>query len=233
MESIRILIADDHSIIRAGIRSLLLTIPGVEIVGEASDGLQALELVSTLRPQLLLTDIKMPQMNGLMLTERISIEFPEVRVIILSMYSDEEFVTKAIRSKAAGYILKDSKNDEFEFAIKSVLQGKFYVSASISHRLAKKTYEKESHTDAPALSPLTLRQQEILRMVAEGASTKIIAKTLAISPKTVETHRAHIMERLEIYDVPSLVRYAMRVGLIPVETPGTFPMPDVSDSYCA
>ena len=218
MDTIRLLIADDHPIIRAGIRSMIQIIPDVEIVGEACDGVEALELVAQLRPHLLLTDINMPNMNGLLVAERIASEFPEVRVIILSMYSDEEFVTQAVRAKAAGYLLKESSADEFEFAIKSVIRGEFYVSSIISNRMMSKIKGQIVEGQSKMVSPLTLRQREILRMVAEGASTKMIAMTLAISPKTVETHRAHIMERLDIYDIPGLVRYAMRTGLVPSES---------------
>jgi DNA-binding NarL/FixJ family response regulator len=217
MEPIRLVIADDHPLIRAGIRSLIQTIPNVEVVGEACDGLQALDLVARLRPQLLLTDIKMPNMNGLTVAERVANEYPEVRVLILSMYSDEEFVTQAVRVRAAGYLLKESNAEEFEFAIQSVIRGDFYVSPIISQRMITRMKGQTADAQSQNSGPLTQRQREILRMVAEGATTKVIALALAISPKTVETHRAHIMQRLDIYDVPGLVRYAMRTGLVPSE----------------
>jgi len=218
MEPVRLVIADDHPLIRAGIRSLLQSIPNIEVVGEAADGVRALELVASLRPQLLLTDIKMPSMNGLQVAETVARDFPDVRVIILSMYSDEEFVTKAIRSNAAGYLLKDSTASEFEFAIKAAIRGEVYVSPAISNRMMSRLKGLTSKAGQGDSEPLTVRQREILRMVAEGASTKMIAKALSISPKTVETHRAHIMQRLDIHDVPGLVRYAMRTGLIPSES---------------
>jgi len=219
METIRILVADDHALIRVGIRSLLQGIPDFEIVGEASDGLQAIELVATLQPHILLTDIAMPNLNGLMVARRVAEEFPEVRVIILSMHANEEFVGQAVRAGAAGYLLKDADSTELELAIKTVARGESYLTPAVSKQ-AMASYMELIGEPKPSVAtsdPLTPRQREILRLIAEGQTTKGIANTLGISAKTVETHRAQLTERLNIHDIPGLVRYAMRTGLVPPE----------------
>jgi len=219
MEPIRLLVADDHALIRAGIRSLLQGIPEFEIVGEASDGLEAIERVAALRPHVLLTDIAMPRLNGLMVAERVANEFPDVRVIILSMHANEEFVGQAVRAGAAGYLLKDADSTELELAIKAVVRGESYLTPAVSKQAMASYMELigEPRPKVAPADPLTPRQREILRLIAEGQTTKGIANTLKISAKTVETHRAQIIERLDIHDIPGLVRYAMRTGLVPPE----------------
>ena len=217
MEPIRLLVADDHALIRAGIRSLLQSIPDFEVVGEANDGCQALELVAKLRPHVLLTDIAMSNMNGLMVAERMTEEFPQVRVIIVSMHANEEFVGQAVRAGAAGYLLKDADAAELEFAIKAVVRGESYLTPAVSKQVMTSYMQLIGEGPLPVAEPLTPRQREILRMVAQGTTTKGIAMALEISVKTVETHRAQIMERLNIHDIPGLVRYAMRTGLVPLE----------------
>ncbi|WP_010584645.1 response regulator [Schlesneria paludicola] len=227
MTSIRLIVADDHALIRAGFRSILQSVPEFEVVGEASDGFQALELVARLRPHVLLTDIAMPNMNGLTVAERVFKEFPEVRVIIVSMHANEEFVGQAVRSGAAGYLLKDADAAELQFAINSVIRGESYLTPAVSKQMMSSYMQLmgETQSTAAAADPLTPRQREILRLITEGQTTKGIARILEISAKTVETHRSQIMDRLGIHDIPGLVRYAMRRGLVPGEK-GEIPSKD-------
>ena len=217
MESTRLIIVDDHALIRAGIRSLLANVAEFEVVGEASDGVEAIKLVAELRPQVVLTDIAMPNMNGLVVTERIVRDYPEVRVIIVSMHATEEFVGQAVKAGAVGYLLKDTDSAELQFAINAVVRGESYLTPAISKRVMTSYMHLINDTQQRQENPLTPRQREILRLIAEGQSTKAVAKTLDISAKTVETHRSQIMERLSIHDIPGLVRYAMRTGLVPTE----------------
>ena len=215
MESIRILVADDHVLIRAGVRSLLQSIADFQVVGEASDGMEAMELVSALRPDVLLTDIAMPNLNGLKVAEQVAEKYPDVRVIIVSMHTNEEFVAQAVKAGAAGYLLKDADGSELEFAIRAVTRGESYLTPAISKQVMASYMSLVNSSHQHIADPLTHRQQEILKLIAEGVSTKGIAKVLEISVKTVETHRSQIMQRLDIHDIPGLVRYAMRTGLVP------------------
>lgn len=215
---LRILLADDHALVRAGIRELVQKIPGTEVIVEASSGRQALEMIETHRPDLVLLDIGMKELNGLEVAARVARDYPEVRTLMLSMHSNEEYVLRALRVGAGGYMLKDAAITELHLAIDSVRNNKTYLSPSIS-RTAIENYLNRTTTSGKSnsLDQLTPRQREILQLIAEGRSTKEIASDLNLSAKTVETHRAQLMERLNIYDVASLVRYAMRVGLIQAE----------------
>ncbi|MDB6015947.1 MAG: Two component transcriptional regulator, LuxR family [Pedosphaera sp.] len=214
MKNIRILLADDHTLLRAGIHSLLEKMPGVEVVGEAADGREAMSMVKALLPNMVLMDIAMAGLNGLEATARIIKEFPQVRIIILSMHANEEYVLQTLRAGAAGYLLKDAATAELELAIQAVAKGDTYLSPAISKRVIEDYVGRTSGQKGPA-EQLTPRQREILQMVAEGKSTKEIAFLLNLSVKTVETHRAQLMDRLDIHDVPGLVRHAMRTGLVP------------------
>jgi DNA-binding NarL/FixJ family response regulator len=212
----RILLADDHALVRAGIRSLLEKIPGVEVVGEASNGREALELVGTQLPDLVLMDIAMKELGGLEALPRITKTFPSVKVVILSAHANEEYVIRALRSGAAGYMLKDAASAELQLAIDSVTQDKIYLSPSISRTVIDSYLERVGGPFSP-LEQLTPRQREILQLIAEGKNTKEIAHTLGISVKTVEAHRLQLMARLSIHDLPGLVRYAVRSGLVSAE----------------
>ena len=212
----RILLADDHSLVRAGIRSLLEKISGVEVVAEASNGREALELIRTNLPDLVLMDIAMKELGGLEALPRITKNFPTVKVIILSAHANEEYVIRALRSGAAGYMLKDAATLELELAIRAVGQGKTYLSPSISRTVIDSYLERVGSASSP-IEQLTARQREILQLIAEGRNTKEIAGTLDISVKTVEAHRLQLMARLDIHDVPGLVRYAIRSGLVSSE----------------
>ncbi len=220
MNQIKVLIADDHTLIRAGIRELLQNINGIQVVGEASNGREALEKIREVSPDIVLLDIAMSELNGLEVAERVNKEFPVVSVIILSMYANEEYVLQALKVGANGYLLKDSAPNELEIAIRAVTRGETYLSPSISKTLVSdylkritETHVEERGTDNVFVK-LTSRQREILQLIAEGNSTKEIAVKLNVSVKTVETHRMKIMERLGIHDIPGLVRYAIRNGII-------------------
>lgn len=218
MKTFRILLADDHALVRAGIRELVQKLPDVEVIAEASNGRQALEIVQAQTPDLVLLDIGMKELNGLEVAERITRDHPGVKALILSMHANEEYVLRALRAGASGYMLKDSAITELKLAIEAVLTGKTYLSPAISRNVIDSYLNR---TAAPprknSLDLLTPRQREILQLIAEGNSTKEIAARLNLSAKTVETHRAQLMERLDIYDVASLVRFAMRAGLIQPE----------------
>lgn len=224
---IRVLIADDHLLVRAGIKSLLEKIHEVEVVGEASNGREALKLLKEFGPDLLLLDISMPELNGLDVAQRIRRESPGTRIIILSMHNHEEYVLQALRSGASGYLLKDAAPNELEIAITAVMRNEIYLSPAISKHLVgdylRRIESIRGEVDSPVperLNPyqqLTSRQREILQLIAEGNSTKEIAEKLFISVKTVETHRMQIMERLNIRDIAGLVRYAIKMGIISAE----------------
>jgi DNA-binding NarL/FixJ family response regulator len=209
---ITVLLADDHALVRSGIRSLLDGVAGIEVVGEAGDGHDALRLAAALRPDVLLLDIKLPSLNGLEVADRLAREQPGVKVVMLSMHDNEEYVLHALRAGAAGYLLKDATVPELEMAIRSVARGETYLSPPVSKHLVGEYLRRATGDGVPEL--LTPRQREVLQLVAEGHSTKEIAARLTLSVKTVETHRAQLMERLDIHDVAGLVRYALRVGLV-------------------
>jgi DNA-binding NarL/FixJ family response regulator len=213
MNVTRVLLADDHVLVRAGIRALIEKVPGVEVVGEAGTGREALELVRSKLPSVVLMDIAMAELGGLEALPRITKDFPGVKVIILSAHANEEYVIRALREGASGYMLKDSATTELELAINSVIQGKIYLSPSISRTVIDDYLQRVGGPVSP-LEQLTPRQREILQLVAEGKNTKEVAYDLGISVKTVESHRLQLMERLNIHDVPGLVRYAVRSGLV-------------------
>ena len=213
----RILLVDDHRLVRAGIRALLEKMSNVEVVAEGDDGRQAFELVDRHRPDILLIDIAMPNLNGLDAVDRIKKDWPETKVIVLSMHANEEYVVRALRSDVSGYLIKDAAMDELERAIQTIAEGEVYLSPRISKRVIRDYLAGINDVRGP-LEQLTHRQREILQLIAEGKNTKEIASTLEISVKTVEAHRLQLMDRLNIHDVPGLVRYAIRSGLVSAET---------------
>jgi DNA-binding NarL/FixJ family response regulator len=210
---IRVLLADDHSLVRAGIRSLLGAMAEVAVVGEAASGEQAIELAQREQPDVVLMDIAMKGITGLEAAALMRERLPGVRVVILSMHSGEEYVLQALRAGAAGYLLKDAATGELELALRSVMRGESWLSPAVSRQVVEGYVQRTGGDSAPEL--LTARQREVLRLVAGGKSTKEIAFLLNLSVKTVETHRAQIMDRLGIRDVAGLVRYALRTGLVP------------------
>jgi DNA-binding NarL/FixJ family response regulator len=210
---IRVILADDHTLVRAGIRSLLEKISGVQVVGEASDGREALEIIKKTNPNVALLDITMSGMNGLDVTARVVKDFPHIKVIILSMHANEEYVLQALKIGVSGYLLKDAATTELELALKAIAREETYLSPAVSKKVINNYLERVG--DAEDLqSALTPRQREILQLIAEGKSTKEIAFMLSVSIKTVEAHRAQMMARIGIHDVPGLVRYAIRIGLV-------------------
>lgn len=213
---IRVLLADDHVLVRAGVRALLERMAGVQVVAEASDGAEALRLVARHRPQIVLLDITMPGLNGLEATARIAKEFPQTRVIVFSMHGTKQHVLHAIRAGAAGYLVKEARPEELESAIRAVARGETYLGTAIAGHVVEDVRDRIAST-AP-VERLTSRQREILQLIAEGGrSTKQIAERLGIGVRTVETHRAELMERLDIHDVAGLVRLAIAQGLVPPE----------------
>lgn len=216
MSTIKLVIADNHSLVRAGFRALVEDLDGVEVIGEAENGREALHLVETLKPHLVLMDIAMPEMNGLEATARIARDFPQVRVLIVSMHANEEYVYQALKSGATGYLLKDSGTAELGLAIRAIARGETYLSPTVSKYVVT-DYVRRLGEDQNPVNQITPRQREILQLIAEGKSTKDIADILYISTKTVETHRTQLMNRLDIHDIAGLVRYAIRTGLVILE----------------
>lgn len=212
---LRVLLADDHALVRAGIRSLLEKIRGVEVVGEVSSGLEALAFVEKSPPDVLLVDIAMHGMNGLEVAARLSKDYQEVKVVILTMYANDEYIFHALRAGARGYLLKDAAASELELAMAAIARNETYLSQAISRDAIAGYLARVSTRGGGGPVTLTPRQEEILKRIADGESTKQIALALGLSVKTVETHRAQLMGRLGIYDVVGLVKYAIRVGLIP------------------
>lgn len=214
MNPIRVLIADDHALVRAGIHALVEKIEGVVVVGEAGKGSEALKLIRELTPTLVLLDITMPDGNGFDVLQDVTKNFPEIRVIVLTVHEAGEYAIRALSEGAAGFLPKSAASNELEQAIQAVIRGEVYISAETSRKTLLQ-YGKGTKRDL--LATLSPRQREVLRMIAEGRTTKQMGQLMHISVKTVETHRAKLMERLDIHDVAGLVRYAIMVGLIEVE----------------
>jgi DNA-binding NarL/FixJ family response regulator len=210
---VRVLLADDHTLVRAGLRKLLESIPNLAVVGEAGDGLALLALAEQHQPHLVLMDIAMPGLNGLEATARLIKSMPGIRVMILSMHQNEEYVRRALRHGACAYLLKDSAPMELELALTAVLRGETWLSPAVSKGVVDDYVHRLRGDDQPgdALSP---RQREVLQLIAEGLSTKDIARRLDLSVKTIDTHRSQLMKQLGIHEVAGLVRYAMRAGLV-------------------
>ena len=218
---IHILLVDDHHLVRAGLRTLLETCPGCEVIAEATNGREAVGFLRTQPPDVVIMDIRMPELNGLEATRQVREACPSVRVLILSMYAHEDYVLQAWHNGATGYVLKDAIASELEQAVRAVARGHIYLSPAVltpvlSAYLQPRTrgarqQEESTSWPPPALSP---RKQEILQLIAESATTKEIAHRLHLSAKTVETHRAQLMERLNIHTLAGLVRYAVRIGLV-------------------
>lgn len=209
MSEARVLLVDDHAIVRAGLRALLDRLEGIRVVAEAIDGTTALDIVRRELPELVITDISMNRMDGVQLAAALKREFAQVRVIVLSMHASADYVQQALASGVSAYLLKDSATVELELAVRAVLRGESYLSPAVARQVM------DGYVGATASQPsLTERQRQILKLLAEGSSAKEVAFQLGISPKTVEAHRAQIMERLQISDVPGLVMYALRTGLI-------------------
>jgi DNA-binding NarL/FixJ family response regulator len=214
MPTIRVLLVDDHKLFRAGIRSLLQTVGGVEVVAEAGDGREGLRLIETHRPDVVLMDLRMPGLNGLDAAARVARTCPTTRVIMLSMNADEDSVLQALRAGAAGYLVKTADPAELELAIRAVARGETFLSSKISRHVVAACLGRLDK-EQTSLERLTPRQREVLQLIAEGHTTKEIAKALGISAKTAETYRAELMKALDIHDIAGLTRYAIRMGVVP------------------
>ena len=210
--TIRVIVADDHTILRAGIRSMLERIAGVQVVAEVADGAATLACIAEMRPDLVFMDIAMAGMNGLEATWQLKRDHPQVKVVILSMHANGEYVEQALQLGASGYLLKDARVEEIAEAVRQIQLGEIYLSPAVSGLSLKGAYRTDS--EFASLKNLTPRQRDTLKLMADGKTTKEIAKILGIGTKTVETHRAHLMEKLGIHDVAGLVRYALRIGLV-------------------
>jgi DNA-binding NarL/FixJ family response regulator len=212
VNSARVLLVDDHALVRAGIRALVDMIDGVEVVGEAGDAVEALRTIEKVSPDLVLLDITMPGMSGLKVLDEITARYSTVRVIMLTMHEAREYAIQSLRAGAAGFIPKSAASTELKDAIETVMRGKTYVSteATAVDRQTSEMVAREQYL----LAKLTPRQREILVLIANGQATKTIAGNLNISAKTVESHRAQLTERLGIHDVAGLVRFAIKTGLV-------------------
>lgn len=215
MKAIRVLLADDHSLVRAGIRALLQRINGVTVVAEAENGEEALQLIARHKPDLALLDIAMPGLGGLEAAAKIAEDFPSVRVIILSMHSDQEYVMRALRAGARGYLLKGARTSELELAVMAVARGETYLSPAASDHVVNDVVRRWRGELGP-LDRLSRRQRQVLQLIVEGQTRKQIAQKLKVSAKTVDTYRAQLMDHLNIHDVAGLVRFAITEGLIQV-----------------
>ena len=215
--SIRILLADDHRIMRQGLRTLLEKQTDIEVVGEAEDGPTAVQLVRELSPDVIVMDIGMPGLNGIEATHRIIAEVPGVKVIALSMHSDRRFVAEMFKAGASGYLPKDCAFEELARAIRAVVAGGKYLSPEIAGVVVKNYVRHLTETDRSAPPSLTSREREVLQLLAEGKSTRQVASCLHVCESTVATHRQHIMEKLDIHSIAGLTKYAVRAGLTSLE----------------
>jgi DNA-binding NarL/FixJ family response regulator len=215
MSKIRVLLAEDHTIVRKGLRSLLDGEAGIEVIGEAQDGREAVEKVQQLLPDVVLMDIAMPALSGLEATRQIKKRFPEVRVLILTMHATEEYIFQILRVGASGYVVKQAAPNELISAIQAVYRGESFLSPSISKKVIEEYIRQaEAMAERDSYDQLTTREREVLQLIAEGRSTREIAELLHISTKTVETHRAHLMDKLDTHSTAELTQYAIRKGVI-------------------
>jgi DNA-binding NarL/FixJ family response regulator len=214
MKPIRILIADDHTLMRDGLRSLLTGRADVEVVGEASDGRQAVQLAQELCPDIVLMDVAMPLLNGLEATRQIKTYCPQVYVLILSMHDNEEYVREVLAAGASGYLLKQAATDELVSAIQAVARGEAYLSPSITRYVLDVFIQHKD--EAPASASLTPREREVLQLIAEGHTSRAIADMLCLSLKTVQAHRTNLMQKLDLHDRGALIKYAIQRKIIQI-----------------
>jgi DNA-binding NarL/FixJ family response regulator len=210
MKRIRILLADDHAVVRQGFRMILAAHPDMEIVGEAGNGREAVELAERLKPEVVVMDVSMPELNGIEATRRLAASMPHSRVLALSMHKDSVYVREILRAGARGYLLKDSVADDLVSAVRAVASGEGYLSPQVSNAVLD---DYRRHATNP-IDLLTSREREVLQMLAEGKTNKEIAVVLNLSPYTVEAHRGRVMEKLNVHTIADLVRFAVRNGLV-------------------
>jgi two-component system response regulator NreC len=212
---IRVLLADDHTILRAGLKMMLNAQPDIEVIGEAADGRQAIHEAQRLQPDIVLMDITMPDMNGIEATRQIKKHLPDIKVLVLTMHEHDEYIFQALRSGASGYMLKEAADTELITALHVVHSGQFYLSPTAQSVMVGDYLQRvRTGEEKDSYSSLTEREREILKLVAEGYTNNQIAERLVISPKTVDTHRTHIMDKLNLHSRAELVKYAMRRGLL-------------------
>ena len=212
----KILLVDDHKILRDGLCSLAKGYPDMDVVGEAADGRTAIRLVQELSPDVVIMDISMPDLNGIDATRRINSDYPDVKIIALSMHYDKQFVSEIFKAGASGYLIKDSAFDELEHAIRVVMDGKIYMNPQIANLVIESLVSQSASSSRQPFSLLTERESEVLQLISEGKSTKQIATDLNVSAKTVESHRRQVMGKLNIRNVAQLTKYAIREGLTSV-----------------
>lgn len=212
-----IVLAEDHQIVRQGLRAFLEAEVEFSIVGEAGDGLEAVNLTERLHPDVLVVDLMMPGLTGLEVTRQVCKRSPNTRVIILSMHSDEAYVLEALRNGAAGYVLKEASMNELVHAIHEVCSGKHYLSPPLSERAIEIYKQKSKETVFDSYETLTNREREVLQLTVEGNSSRDIGDRLSISPRTVETHRTNLMRKLGLRSQTDLIRYALKKGILPME----------------
>lgn len=211
---IRVLIADDHHLVRQGIKALLEQAEDIEVVGEADNGQSAFELAQKIEPDIILLDIAMPLLNGIQVVDKLKAYGADIKCIILSMYSDEALINQALQKGVKGYLLKRSVSEELLLAVRSAFRGETYLSPPISNILLEQMQQGRQGTGESAFDTLTLREREVLQLVAEGHTNNDIAELLVISAKTVEKHRANVMTKLNVTDLASLIRLALKHGII-------------------
>jgi len=221
-ETHRIVICDDHAIFREGIKQVLAANPRLEVVGEAATGLEALAAIRRLAPELVITDITMPEMSGIDLTREVARDLPGTRVVILSVHSRKTFIMEALKAGARGYVLKDSAGEKLLDAVEAVLAGDSYLDSPVARHIVEEFVKLPGPQEEPGAGgePLTDRERQILTLIVEGHSNKQIAEKLFLSPKTVDNHRAKIMSKLGRHDVIALVKYALASGLVDPDTWG-------------
>jgi two-component system response regulator NreC len=218
MAPIRLLLVDDHAVLRAGLRLLLNSQPDMEVVGEASNGREALELAQTLHPDIILMDITMPDLNGLEATRLIKKKLPDVKVLILTMHANDEYLFQVLQAGGSGYVLKKAADSELIGAIQAVHRGEAFLYPEVTKMLVQDYLQRvREGIERQSFAVLTEREREVLKLVAEGYTTQEIADILVLSPKTVETHRAHIMDKLGLHSRAELVKYALRKGILTPE----------------
>lgn len=212
----KVLLADDHKIVRDGFRTLLAKNEEIRVVGEAEDGRRTVQMVKKLSPDIVIMDVAMPDLNGIEATRQITAEFPDVKVIAVSMHSDRRFVSEMLKAGASAYLSKDYAFDELENAIRTVISNKIYLSPDISGVVVENYVRQPQKPEESAFSLLSQREREVVQLLAEGKTSKEIADQLHVSVKTVETHRTNIMTKLNIHRLAELTKYAIREGLTPL-----------------
>ena len=215
METLRIVLAEDHTILREGLRALLSADPNFEIIGEAQNGREAVRCVEKLEPDLVLMDLSMPRMSGMDAIKEIKKRYPEIKIIALTVHKTEEYLLTTLKAGADGYVLKDATHEELVMAIKNVMGGKSYLSPGVSEKIIVGYLEgRESNRTASPWETLSQREREVLKLIAEGFKNKEIAEDLCISLKTVEKHRANLMKKLDLHNAAALTVYAVQKGLV-------------------